>query len=181
MVHQSRNFLLAVLLSVVLNSCSFLFGSKKDQEVDQVFEQGRIDPNLVPSAVGYVPILPFFTHYINPVDVYVGFDNMLYVCDDLGVHVSDISGREYRVIPIPNATKIVQDRRLFTYVCGRVSVTRSGQTYNLPAVYKIMNAATRSAYTIIDTLIQPDCDASRNNFRGSDDEKIRANSDNHKC
>ncbi|MCX6189428.1 MAG: hypothetical protein NTW54_07495 [Bacteroidetes bacterium] len=172
MVHQSRNFLLAVLLSVVLNSCSFLFGSKKDQEVDQVFEQGRIDPNLLPSAVGYVPILPFFTHYINPVDVYVGFDNMLYVCDDLGVHVSDISGREYRVIPIPNATKIVQDRRLFTYVCGRVNVTRSGQTYNLPAIYKIMNAATRDAYTIIDTLIQPDCDASRNNFRGSDDEKI---------
>ncbi len=162
-----------LLLSFTLNSCSFLFGSKKDKEVDQIFEQGRIDPNLVPTTVGYVPVLPFFNQYINPVDVYVGFDNMLYVCDDAGVHVSDITGREYRVIAIPGASKVVQDRRLFTYVCGRVSVIRSGQTYNLPAIYKIMNAATKGNYSIIDTLIQPDCDVTRNNFRGNDDEKVR--------
>ncbi len=35
-----------------------------------------------------------------------------------------------------------------------------------------MNAASKGAYTIIDTLIPPDCDATRNNFRGSDDEKV---------
>lgn len=162
-----------LLLSLTLNSCSFLFGSKKDKEVDQIFEQGRIDPNLVPTTVGYVPVLPFFNQYINPVDVYVGFDNMLYVCDDAGVHVSDITGREYRVIAIPGATKVVQDRRLFTYVCGRISVIRSGQTYNLPAIYKIMNAAASGNYSVIDTLIQPDCDITRNNFRGADDEKVR--------
>ncbi len=170
MKNQSKYLLLCFLLSIGLSSCSFLFGSKKDKEVDQIFEQGRIDPNLVPSNVGYVPVLPFFNQYINPVDVYVGFDNMLYVCDDMGVHISDLSGNEYRVIPIPKASKIVQDRRLFTYVCGRATVTRSGKTYNLPAVYKIMNAATAGAYQIIDTLIQPDCDATRNNFRGSEDE-----------
>ncbi len=173
MILKKNYVLLFLLISLGLSSCSFLFGSKKDRQVDEVFEQGRIDPNLVPNTVGYVPVLPFFNQYINPVDVYVGFDNMLYVCDDLGVHVSDLTGREYRVIPIPHATKIVQDRRLFTYVCGRVTVVRSGQTYNLPAVYKIMNAATMAPYKIIDTLIQPDCDASRNNFRGADDEKVQ--------
>ncbi len=162
-----------LLLSFTLNSCSFLFGSKKDKEVDQIFEQGRIDPNLVPTTVGYVPVLPFFNQYINPVDVYVGFDNMLYVVDDAGVHVSDITGREYRVLAIPGATKVVQDRRLFTYVCGRIDVIRSGQTYNLPAIYKIMNAAASGNYSVIDTLIQPDCDITRNNFRGADDEKVR--------
>lgn len=161
------------LVSLTLSSCSFWFGSKKDTQVDQVFQQGRIDPNLVPTAVGYVPVLPFFNQYINPVDVYVGFDNMIYVCDDNGVHISDISGREYRVIPIPKATKVVQDRRLFTYVCGRTNVIRSGQSYNLPAVYKIMNSATSKPYQILDTLIQPNCDATRNNFRGLDDEKVQ--------
>lgn len=173
MKNLNKFLLPLLLLSLTLNSCSFLFGSKKDKEVDQIFEQGRIDPNLVPSTVGYVPVLPFFNQYINPVDVYVGFDNMLYVCDDAGVHVSDITGREYRVIAIPGATKIVQDRRLFTYVCGRINVIRSGQTYNLPAIYKIMNAATSGNYSIIDTLIQPNCDITRNNFRGADDEKVK--------
>jgi hypothetical protein len=166
-----KNILLGLLFTFVWSSCSFLFGSKKNKEAEEVFEQGRIDPNLVPTNVGYVPVLPFFTQYMNPVDVYVGFDNMLYVCDDAGVHVSDISGREFRVIPIPNAIKVVQDRRLFTYVCGRVTVNRSGQNYNLPAIYKIANAATLAPYQILDTLIQPDCDATRTNFGGVDDEK----------
>jgi hypothetical protein len=173
MILKNKYLYPLIFLTIALSGCSFLFGSKKDKQVDEVFEQGRIDPNLVPSNIGFVPVLPFFNQYVNPVDVYVGYDNMLYVCDDFGVHISDLGGREYRLIPIPHATKIVQDRRLFTYICGRASVIRSGQTYDLPAVYKIMNAATSSPYKIIDTLIQPDCDATRNNFRGADDEKVQ--------
>ncbi len=169
---RSNKILAFITLSVcscLLSSC-FFFGSKHDEQVDDVFKQGRIDPNLVPTTVGYVPVLPFFNAYSHPVDVYVGFDNMLYVCDDQGVHISDVSGRELRVIPVPNATKVVQDRRLITYVIGRVQVTRSGLLYNLPAVYKIMNAATSGGYTITDTLIHPDCDNTRSSFKGTEDE-----------
>jgi hypothetical protein len=162
-----------IISSMMMCSCSFFFGSNKDDQVDEVFKQGKIDPNLVPNTVGYVPILPFFSKYRNPVDVYIGFDNMLYVCDDDGLHISDITGREYRIIHIPGATKVVQDRRLVTYVCGRADVIRSGQHYNLPAVYKIFNAATSAPYKISDTLIQPDCDLTRNNFRGHDDELVQ--------
>jgi hypothetical protein len=165
--------LIPALIICTMPACTFLFGSRQDDQVDQVFQQGKIDPNLVPNTVGYVPVLPFFSNFINPVDVYVGFDNMLYVCDDNGVHICDITGREYRRINIPGASKVVQDRRLVTYVCGRADVIRSGQHYNLPAVYKIFNAATAAPYNITDTLIQPDCDATRNNFRGHDDELVK--------
>lgn len=167
--HRILFFSALCVLSMFGSSC-FFFGSKHDAQVDDVFRQGRIDPNLVPTTVGYVPVLPFFNSYTHPVDVYVGFDNMLYVCDDQGVHISDVSGRELRVLPIPGATKVVQDRRLITYVIGRVQVTRSGQTYNLPAVYKIMNAATSGGYSITDILIHPDCDATRTSFKGKEDE-----------
>jgi len=168
-----KRYLLLFLIPGLVQACTFLFGSKQDKQTDEIFIQGRIDPNLNPASVGYVPIMPFFNQYINPVDVYIGFDNMLYVCDENGVHISDIAGREYRLIAIPGAMKVIQDRRLFTYVCGRTNVSRGGQSFNLPAVYKIMNAATTSPYTIIDTFIQPDCDVTRNNFRGADDEKVK--------
>jgi hypothetical protein len=56
-----------------------LFGTKEDEQVDEIVEQGKIDPNLNPSNLGYVPILPFFTGIVNPVDVYVGYDEFIYV------------------------------------------------------------------------------------------------------
>jgi len=77
-------------LTLSFSSCDFLLGSKKDETVDEIFDQGAIDPTLVPQNVGYVPILPFFQGFINPVDVYVGYDEMIYVVDDNGVNVLDL-------------------------------------------------------------------------------------------
>jgi len=155
-----------------MQSCNFLLGSKKDSTVDEVFEQGKIDPALVPQSVGYVPIFPFFSGFQNPVDIYVGYDNMIYVCDDNGLHILDLTGKEHRRIPIIGATDVVQDRKMQTYVIGRAEVVRSGQTYNLTAVFKIINAATASGYIIVDTLLHPDCDMSRSGFRGALDEQV---------
>jgi len=50
-------FLTASIISLI-SSCS-VFGGKQNDTVDQVLQQGQIDPNLVPKAVSYVPVFPF--------------------------------------------------------------------------------------------------------------------------
>jgi hypothetical protein len=161
---------------MLLTSCSALFGDKNDEQVNDVFKQGAIDPALVPQSVGYVPLYPYFSVFSNPVDVFVGYDDLIYVVDDNGLNILDQKGTKYQTIPIPGATDVTQDRRLHTYVIGRVSLPRGpgGSMVNLAAVYHLINTATGN-YSIIDTLIHPDCDDSRaiTAFRGADDEAVK--------
>ena len=142
--------------------------------MDEIFRQGAIDPNLVSQNVGYVPVLPFFQGFVNPTDIYVGYDEMIYVIDDLGVHILDQKGTLNATISIQGATDIVQDRRLHTYIAGRINVIRGGNQYNLPAVYRLIHTGSNN-YKIIDTLIHPDCDVSRasTSFRGAEDEQVK--------
>ena len=159
---------------VFFSSCDFLFGKKEDETVNEIFEQGAIDPDLYPDQVGYVPLLPFWEAIPNPVDVYVGYDEMVYVIDDNGLEIFDQKGTKQRTIPIPEATDVIQDRRLHTFVAGKIDKVIDGVTYHLAAVFHIINASAADQPMIIDTLIQPFCDVSRNNtaFRGAGDEAV---------
>lgn len=163
------------ILSASVASCSSMFGSKDDDQVDDVLKQGAIDPTLVPQSVGYVPLFPFFTGFDQPVDVFVGYDEYIYVVDANGLTILDQKGTRFQTIAIPGATDVTQDRRLHTYVAGRVSLPRGpgGSLVNLAAVYHLTNTVT-GQYQIIDTLIHPDCDNSRavTAFRGADDEAV---------
>ncbi len=174
---MKKLILASLLLPLVFGSCKKFFGSKDDPTLDEIFIQGKIDPNLIPAGVGYVPIQPFFTGFSNPVDICAGYDEMLYVVDDVGVHVLDQAGRRFRTIPIPGAQEVVQDRRLHTYVSGRINLNIGGNDYNVAAVYHLSNTATADGPYFIDTLIQPFCDASREftSFRGNPDERVQFN------
>ena len=167
---------LAIGLLPLLVSCNFLFGSKKDKQVDDIFKQGKIDPHLVNNQVGYVPIQPIWNNFSSPTDVYVGFDEMVYVTDANGLHILDQKGQEHRLIAIPEPTDVVQDRSLRTYVCGRIrkDISGDGIAENLAAVYILQNASSASGVIFLDTLIHPFCDATRNTstFRGASDEQV---------
>ena len=144
--------LLAGLLVIALNGCDTLFGSKSDETTDEIFREGRIDPTLL-SDIGYVPLFPFFTQgaagpFQSPRDVYVGYDEMIYVVDDLGLHVLDRAGRpanlNYRqadgtvtpYIPLREATSVIQDRRLHVYVTARRDTVIQGRKWDLPVVIR---------------------------------------------
>jgi hypothetical protein len=90
-----------------------------------------------------------------------------------GLHILDLKGDRQNFIPIPGATKVTQDRRLHTYVLGRVDEERNGEIYNLAAVYVLTQTGTFDP-TFIDTLVHPRNDLSRNNtnFRGIFDEQV---------
>lgn len=154
-------YIILFSLTLTFSSCEFMFGTKKNSEVDDIFIQGNIDPNLAPSDVGYVPILPIWDDFQNPVDVFVGYDEMVYVVDDNGLHILDLKGQLHRTIKIPGATEVIQDRRIHTYVIGKAKVEIFGQEEELTAVYHLKNTATLNGPDFVDTLIHPFCDASR--------------------
>lgn len=170
MKFRIRNILFAGILLIGFTSCEFMFGSRQDDQVDQIFEQGKINPNLVPQSIGYVPIMPIWENFSNPIDVFVGYDEMIYVIDDNGLNILDLKGSLHRVIPIYKAKEVIQDRRIHTYVCGKVKVMISGQEKELACIYHLKNTASAAGPVFVDTLIQPFCDASRKNigFRNDD-------------
>lgn len=178
---RKNRYILLLWISAVglmgLNSCNFLLGSKKDSTVDDVLRQGAIDPNVIQQVVGYVPILPIWGGFISPTDVFVGYDELVYVVEsggpNPGLHILDLKGDRQNFIPIPGATKVTQDRRLHTYVLGRIDEERNGEMYNLAAVYVLTQTGTFDP-TFIDTLVHPRNDLSRNNtnFRGIFDEQV---------
>lgn len=171
-----RILVFLICLLPIINSCNFLFGNKKDKQVADIFKQGKIDPHLVNNQVGYVPIQPIWNNFSSPTDVYVGFDEMIYVTDANGLHILDQKGQEHRLISIPQPSDVVQDRSLRTYVCGRVfkDVTGDGVPENLAAVYILQNTSSASGPIFLDTLIHPFCDGTRNTstFRGASDEQV---------
>lgn len=143
-----RSLLLLLLVTTILAGCD-AFGSKDDATTDEIFEEGRTPPGLI-SEVEYVPLSPFFTQggdgapLENPQDVYVGYDELIYVVDERGLHVLDLAGRPAAFLPLDDATSVIQDRRLHLYVTARRDTTLSGQTWNLPVVYRYSGVATGS-------------------------------------
>ncbi|MES2655781.1 MAG: hypothetical protein V4620_09345 [Bacteroidota bacterium] len=165
-----RNIFILFILLAFVASCS-IFGDKQNDTVDDVLKQGQIDPNLVPKAVSYVPIFPFFKGFQHPVDIYVGYDEMIYVIDDKGLNILDQKGTLAQIIAIPGATEVTQDRRLHTYVIGKVF--DSGVNATVTCVYHLKGTG-QGNYEFVDTLIHPFCDASRQStqYRGADDEAV---------
>jgi hypothetical protein len=117
--------------------------------------------------------LPIWGGFANPTDVYVGYDELVYVADAAGVHILDLKGTRQALLAIPGATKVVQDRRLYTYVLGRANQSINGENWNLAAVYIISGAGTGNPQ-ILDTLIHPFNDLTRanTNFRGLADQNV---------
>ena len=165
MIRNKLHSILLVGLAIILFSgCEAIFNSKQNDETDEIFSEGSIDPTLE-NVDGYAPVLPFWGNFDAPTDVHVGFDEFVYVTDNNGVHLLDRADLSPRVtIPIRGASAVTQDRLLNIYVAGRIdTVIQSidpSITWDLPAVFKIKNMNGAGPITYVDTLILPFDDAS---------------------
>jgi len=166
-------------LAVALAGCDAVLGSKSDPTTEEIFDQGQTDPTLV-DDVGYVPLNPFYTQgfggaFVRPVDVYVGYDEFVYVADDRGVHVLDLAGRPQFLLsevagqPLRDITAIVQDRRRDLYGAARRDTTVAGadcpsggnpEACDLAVVYRISGLTTGTP-RVADILWHPFDDGSR--------------------
>ena len=143
--------LLLTLATLALGGCD-VFGSKNDATTDEIFGEGRIDPSAV-ADVGYVPVQPFFRDgfdgaFDRPVDVYVGYDEFVYVADARGIHVLDRAGRPLALVatangqPLTGIERVIQDRRFHLYVAARRDTVVEGRTRRLPVVYRFSGVTT---------------------------------------
>ncbi len=165
---MSNRIIAGLLLVAALASagCDTLFGTKSDGTTDEIFEAGRSEPGLI-NEVEYVPLFPFFSlggdggPLEAPTDVYVGYDELIYVTDARGLSVLDRSGRPATFISIPGgATNVVQDRRFDLYVTARRDTTLNGRVWNLPVVLHYSNL-TSGTPTLSNIIWHPFDDDSR--------------------
>lgn len=140
--------------------CDGLLGSKSDVTTDEIFDAGRSEPGLF-REVEYVPLFPFFTQagdgaaLQTPRDVYVGYDEFIYIVDARGLHVLDLAGRGVNFVPIEGGgTSVVQDRRMHVYVTARQDTTLNGRTWNLPVVLHYSGITTGTP-ELVDTIWHP--------------------------
>ena len=167
------------LVATGLTGCDAVFGSKSDPTTEEIFREGETDPTLV-DDVGYVPLVPAYTQgqdgtFDAPVDVYVGYDEFVYVADARGVHVLDLAGRPQALLaqvggqPLRDITAIVQDRKLDLYVAARRDTTVAGaecpssgggESCDLAVVYRISGLTTGTP-RVADILWHPFDDDSR--------------------
>jgi hypothetical protein len=164
--HILTGFILIMSTLVAAVSCDSLLGSKGDKTTDEIFEEGRIDPDDTDNTIGYAAILPFWDFFDAPTDVYVGFDELVYVTDAVGLHVLDRAGRLEKTIPIEGgAFAVTQDRLLNVYVAARydtvITAVDPNITWNLAAVYKFKNANGAGELQTVQVLKHPFMDASR--------------------
>ncbi|MFQ5570458.1 MAG: hypothetical protein ACE5G0_12325 [Rhodothermales bacterium] len=139
-----------LLLAVVTGfagGCDDLLGTKSDETTDEIFDEGRIPPGLL-SEVEYVPLFPFLTlggdgaPLDAPRDIYVGYDELIYIVDARGLHIVDLAGRPAHFIPLGEASSVVQDRRFHVYVTARRDTLIDGRTWDLPVVYRYSGLTT---------------------------------------
>lgn len=155
------------LVSIVaLSGCDSILGSKSDDTTDEIFDAGRQEPGLI-NEVEYVPLFPFFSQagdgqpLMSPRDVYVGYDEFIYIVDARGLHVLDRAGRPALFIPVPGgATNVIQDRRLNVYLTARRDTLVNGRSWNLPVVYNYANITTGNP-RLVDTIWHPFDEESR--------------------
>lgn len=158
--HLLSPILYVFAAAVLLAGCDDLLGTKSDETRDEVFEAGRIEPGLF-KEVEYVPLFPFYTTagdgapLQGPRDVYVGYDEFIYLVDERGLHVLDVAGRPANFIPIEGgAVSVIQDRRFHVYVAARRDTTLNGRTWNLPTVLHFENVTSGNP-RLVDTIWHP--------------------------
>lgn len=162
----SAHISIFLLLSIFFVGCDSLFGSKDNETTEEIFDAGRIEPQLV-NEVEYVPLFPFFTQsgntstFSSPQDIYVGYDELIYVVDNEGLHTLDLAGRPAAFIPIEGGgTSVIQDRRFHVYVTARRDTTIDGNTWNLPVILHYADISI-GAPKLVDVIWHPFDDDSR--------------------
>jgi hypothetical protein len=137
MFSNKNTYPISLMLLLALSSCSY-FGKKTDLGFIAV-------PKYSDKQVAYVPVLPAMSGLQYPVDVIVGYDQLIYVADQGTGEVKyyDLSGGYIGKLPykIPNLQSITQDRRLDILAVGTYDTTinfnGSSHRYTLAAVYRL--------------------------------------------
>lgn len=127
-----NRFIQLSLIALLGVSCDNFLGEKTDLSfIDKPVFQNR--------SIAYVPIQPALTDFLMPSDIIVGFDQLIYVVDELAEELvcMDVAGKVLGRLSVPGAKKIAQDRALDLLVIGTLDTAVAGSDYTLSTIYRI--------------------------------------------
>jgi hypothetical protein len=125
-------YLSSIILLLALVACDDYLGKKTDISFIDI-------PEFTQREVAYVPIQPVLNQFIRPVDICVGFDEMIYIADAGAQQIVciDESGRELSRFNLPGVKSVVQDRRFDLLAIGTLDTMIAGVTRSLSCIYRI--------------------------------------------
>lgn len=142
------------LIVALLPSCEKYFGDKTNLDFIDV-------PDYSPRQVAYVPIQPVLSDFVKPVDIAIGFDELIYIVDEGAEEVvcMDQAGKILGRKKVQGATNVAQDRRFDLLVTGTKDTTINGVENTFAAVYRLRLAGS-SGYginnaEIVNTTVHP--------------------------
>ncbi|NVK27652.1 MAG: hypothetical protein HWE14_06390 [Flavobacteriia bacterium] len=146
--------IVVVVLAFTLVSCEDYFGEKTDLDFIEV-------PEFSTRDIAYVPIQPALTDFGRPVSIVAGFDELIYVADELTEEIIclDESGREQGRFSVPGLKFVTQDRSFDLLAIGTKDTVVNGTAYSLSAIYRI-DQLGNSGYgldhaEIVNTIVHP--------------------------
>lgn len=129
--------LLAALLLSLSTGCEKFAGEKTDLDFIE-------PPDLRGNReIAYVPVLPVLDEFVRPVDITIGFDDLIYVVDEATqeVIVLDESGRILGSKFVPGAKAVTHDRRFDLLVVGTMDTNlvqgSNTVTRTLSCIYRL--------------------------------------------
>lgn len=142
------------LIILSLSSCEGFFGKKTDP--------GFIDePQFDDKQVAFVPIQPVLDGFVEPVDVVVGYDELLYVVDAGTDQIisMDLAGNEIAHFTVPGVKAMIQDRSLDILALGTLDTIVDNSLVTLACIYRLnlkagLNYGLQHA-TVVNKIIQP--------------------------
>ncbi len=141
------SFLFGLIGLLALSACEDYLGNKTDLDFID------IPPDNSIREIAYVPILPIIDDFAKPVDVCAGFDELIYVVDEVNEEVvaMDESGRILGRKSVPGARSVAQDRRFDLLVVGTLDSLYNGSNgdtlLTFSCIYRL-RMATASGYDI---------------------------------
>lgn len=144
----------AFALLIGTTSCEKYFGDKTDLDFIEI-------PEYSTREIAYVPIQPAFTGFAKPVSIVVGFDELLYVADEMSEEIICLneSGVEQGRFHVPGLKFVTQDREFDLLAIGTVDTVVNGVNYSLSAIYRI-DQLSSTGYglnhaTVENTIVHP--------------------------
>ena len=115
----ARPVLTLLALASVLGSCEKYAGEKTDLGFIETPDFGAN------RQIAYVPVLPVLDDFIRPLDITIGFDNLIYVVDEATeeVIVFDQAGEILGRKRIPGAKSVAMDRKFDLLVVGTLDTS----------------------------------------------------------
>lgn len=127
-----RKLIIVLVVAMTIVSCENYWGKKTNL--------GFIDiPNYEVREIAYVPVEPKLYDASHPIDIFIGYDEFIYVVDSTTSEIAryDMAFQPQGRLYIPGITKVVQDRTFNLLAIGTSDTLVNGVDYDLTTIYRI--------------------------------------------